>query len=457
MLLFVSTASASPVIVGEPTILGPPSSVHDVPGEGYDGNTLYWVLTRGLEAPEVNAALWEATFPEGIYQVEAWIPLKEGYTYARYDMVHSRQSSEVRLHQADFGNEWVTLGTYAFDGSEASVRSTDAAGYPEEQLAWDAMRWTPVSAIPPNIETQEGVTTVIEPQVSGPEEFVVHFVGVGYHGHLLRVYARGAGETPVNSATWTAPLAAGEYAVEAFIPNEHAEAEVGYTVHAYTGETTVEVHQKSYSNLWVKLGDFSFGDEGGTVTTNDATGIKKEEIAWDALRFTEISPVSKTEERPSTSGTSEGPPTGTPRSPVPAEPVVPEQDGLIAFVPHGLYLGRKGARVAGTHVYTIRALYPVPRSLTLSYRCLPCVIVTTPLRLRPHSRIPVTHTSHAQGDLRKLVGKAWLYKGTQLQVEVSEHGYRPRRYLYRLPGSGSVPAPMECTAATPASVKGCAP
>ena len=89
MLGFVSAASAAPVIVGEPTILGPTSSVHDVPGEGYEGNTLYWVLTRGLEEPEVNAALWEAALPEGIYQVEAWIPLKQGYTYARYDITHT--------------------------------------------------------------------------------------------------------------------------------------------------------------------------------------------------------------------------------------------------------------------------------------------------------------------------------------------------------------------------------
>ncbi len=459
-----SVASASPVIVGEPTILGPPSSVHEVPGEGYEGNTLYWVLARGLEEPEVNAALWETPLPEGIYQVEAWIPLKEGYTYARYDMSHSGHSSEVRLHQADFGNEWVTLGTYAFDGSEASVRSTDAAGYPEEQLVWDAMRWTPVSAIPPNIETEEGVTTVIEPQVAGPEELVVHFVGVGYHGHLLRVYARGAGEAPVELATWTAQLAAGEYSVETFIPSEHAEAEVGYSVHASTGETTVEVHQKSYNNIWVKLGDFSFGDEGATVTTNDATGVKHEEIAWDALRFTAIPPASITEERPSTGGPSGGSSNGAPTqtnlqatNPVPVEQIVPEQDGLIAFVPHGLHLGRKGLRVDGAHVYTIRALYPAPRSLTLSYRCLPCVIVTTPLTLRPHSTIPLTRVSHAHGDLRKLVGKVMLYKGTQLQAEVSEHGYRSRRYLYRLPGSGKVHEPTECTATTPVSVKGCAP
>ena len=236
------------------------------------------------------------------------------------------------------------------------MRSTDAAGYPEEQLVWDAMRWTPVSAIPPNIETQEGVTTVIEPQVSGPEEFVVKFVGVGYHGHLLRVYARGAGEAPVNSATWTAPLAAGEYSVEAFIPNEHAEAEVGYTVHASTGETTVEVHQKSYNDLWVKLGDFSFGDEGATVTTNDAAGVKKEEIAWDAIRFTAIPQPSPGKAKEPTSGNeSHGGTTTQPINQLPnlalVEPMVPEQNGLVDFAKLGLRLGRHGPKLA-SHGYS---------------------------------------------------------------------------------------------------------
>jgi len=247
--------------------------------------------------------------------------------------------------------------------------------------------------------------------------------------------------------------------VEAFIPNEHAEAEVGYTVHASTGESTVEVHQKSYNDLWVKLGDFSFDGGGAAVTTNDATGVKKEEIAWDALRFTPISTPPKTEERPSTSGASGGSPNGTPAQIIPnlalVEPMVPEQNGLVDFAKLGLRLGRRGPKLA-SHGYSIRRLYPVPKSLKLSYRCLPCVVVSLPLRLRSGSRTPRTHTIRTHGDLRRLVGKRLLYKGTQLQVEASEHGYRPRRYLYRLPGNGPVAAPIECTAATPASVKGCA-
>ncbi len=455
--VLAAAQTARATIVAEPSILGASQNIHESEGAGWEGNTVYWVSTQGLEKPEVNAALWETALAQGDYRVEAWIPKKLGYTYARYDLAHSGQTSEVRLRQSNFGDEWVTLGNYAFDGSTARVRSTDAAGYPGEQLAWDAVRWTPVMEIPPNVEEQGNSTTINEPQISGPDGFAVRFVGVGYHGDLIRADARGAGETAVNTATWHVGLPVGEYAVEAFIPAEHAEAETTYTVDEAHGEKQVGIAQKGYNNLWVKLGVFSFGGNGATVTSTDATGMKGQEIAWDAMRFTAspITPPRSKEEVPTGGGETSKEIAPPPQVPL-VEPLVPEQDQPVEFERRGLHLRRGGPRVDDRDSYSIKALYPVPKTLSLRYRCLPCVIVGSPLKLKRHTHIPITRLSYGHGDLRQLVNKKIFFKGTVLQVEAYEPGYRRRLYSYRLPGRGEVEGAVECNESTPTTVRGCA-
>jgi hypothetical protein len=276
--MLTAAQPAGAVLVVEPTVQGASGSVHHEAAGGFEGG-YDWVDTQGIDNPEVNAGLWEPFIPSGLYQVEAWQPLAAGFTYARYEVTHGGKASEVRLRQSNFGAQWVVLGTYFFDGSAASVRSTDSAGLPGEQLAWSAMRWTAVATLPPNVETEGTATTVNEPLVSGPEEFVVRFVGIGYRGDLLRTHAQGAGASVTNTASWHVPLNAGEYSVQAFIPREHAEAEVPYTVHALDGNHTVTLKQKSYNDLWVPLGNFTFGSAGATVTSTDATGAKEEEIS----------------------------------------------------------------------------------------------------------------------------------------------------------------------------------
>lgn len=390
----------------------------------------------------MNAALWEPLVGEGLYQVEAWIPIEAGYTYARYQITHSGRASEVRLRQSNFGAEWITLGTYAFDGSTASVRSTDAAGLPGEQLAWSAMRWTTVTALLANIQSEGATTTINEPQVSGPEEFVVRFVGVGYRGDLLRVHAQGAGASAVNTAIWHVPLSPGEYSVEAFIPREHAEAEVPYTIKALTGDQTVTLKQRSYNDLWVKLGDFSFGSAGATITSTDAAGVKEEEIAWDALRFTAHAPPGG---GTSGGGTGGGTPGGggpgsgasthgggTGRVRVPAQ-----KKRLLSFEPLRVRSGPGRFRRGPFDAYRLGAIHPSPATLTMHYRCRLCLFIRHPLRLRPGTQTPYTWTSHRTGEIASLFGRPF-YRGTVLEVTVTQTLELPRHYIYRFPGAGKV-------------------
>jgi hypothetical protein len=409
---------------------------------GYD-----WVLTQGIDNPEVNAGFWEAPLSEGAYQVEAFIPKEIGATYARYLITHASHSSEVRLRQSNFADEWVVLGDYAFGSSQSSVRSTDSAGYPSEQLAWSAMRFTPLATIPPDIEVSGATTTINEPQISGPEGFVVRFVGVGFRGDLLRAYASGASATVVNSATWSVPLAAGEYTLEAYIPKEHAEAEVSYIVHSLSGDSTVPVSQESFNNLWVPLGNFHFGPSGASVTSTDATGVKEEEIAWDALRFKLIS-LDKTEEKTTTT-LDEKPVVKMVEPPGPTiEPLLsPPPEPLLDLPPFQIKSGPRHHRHRGPgDSYKLRAILAGSAAIKLHYHCNPCLRIPIPVRLHPHSQIPITRTSKGSGDLHALINEDF-YKGTVLEVQVSEPGYRPLLYTYRLHGHGHTAEPKVCPAA----------
>jgi hypothetical protein len=441
--VLVVAQPAAAVLVAEPTVLGPSGSVHHEETGGFEGG-YDWVDTQGIDNPEINAGLWEPFIPSGLYQVEAWQPLAAGYTYARYEITHSGKANEVRLRQSNFGAQWVTLGTYFFDGSAASVRSTDSAGLPKEQLAWSAMRWTPVATLPPNVVTESTTTTINEPLVSGPEEFVVRFVGIGYRGDLLRVHAQGEGASAVNTASWRVPLSAGEYTVEAFIPREHAEAQVSYTVQALDGNHSVALKQKSYNDLWVTLGDFTFGSAGATVTSTDATGVKEEEIAWDALRFVArpVSPPPGGVAGQTPGGGDKAGGTGTvkPGGGSPegsnSKSIVPAQaKNLLTFGPLRIHTSVRGAHRAD--VYELISTRPVPGTLKLSYRCRMCLFVTLPLRLHAGSAVPYTHRSRRVGEIAALFGKPF-YRGSNIEITVSATGMQPRHYDYRFPGSRKV-------------------
>jgi hypothetical protein len=457
-LVAAAGAEGAAVLVREPTVLGPSGEVHHVNTGGYEAG-FDWVLTQGIDNAEVNAALWEPTLGEGAYQVEAFIPKEIGATYARYTITHAGKSSEVRLRQSNFAAEWVVLGDYLFDASQASVRSTDAAGYPGEELAWSDMRFTALATLPANVESDGEETTVNEPAVSGPEGFIVRFVGVGYRGDLLRIYARGAGATAVNAATWTAPLARGEYAVEAFIPAEHAEAEVDYTVHARDGAHVVPVLQKSYNNLWVALGTYKLDEAGAAVSADDATGVREQEIAWDAVRFRliKLEPLEKAAAEPEAGGQGVKGPASAGRGEqlvAPPPPAVAVPKRLLEFL-HLRVKAAPGHRPNPQNLYKIAALLHAG-SLTARYRCAPCLVVRLPFKLRPHSNVPYTIRSKAEGGLKALIEREdELYAGTVLEVELSEPGHSPELVTYRLRTRARIERSRPCPAA-PGPIGACA-
>jgi hypothetical protein len=471
LLASVAGAGAATVIDDTPTILGPVASVHHETGEGWNG-TLDWVNAQGLTNPEVNAARWDVSLSPSPYLVEAYIPRQHGLTYARYAITHAGATTEVRLNQHDFGDVWVSLGTYQFDGGTSSVRSTDSAGQTVgEDLVWDAIRFTPVSGIPPSVETSGTTTYVDEPQVSGPGDDVVRFVGIGFRDDLLRTYAQGDGATTVNSATWTAPIDAGTYDVAAYIAREHGAAAVSYDVRAAGGVVTVPINQSSFQDTWVPLGRFTFGPGGAVVTSDDATSHIGDEIDWDALRFTQVPPGSTnsgagagdtgggpmpTTGTGSTVTTLPGPPTnpGTVKTPgrTPAataqEPLVADQRrSLLVFAPLAITI--PGSRTRTGDAYRLASTRRSSTSITLRYRCGPCKFLSVHPTLRNGRVIPQVDPSGSMTFAR--LHRRILYKGTILHVTAARKKHRSRLYTFRLTGHGRV----RCTVGRSLTGKAC--
>jgi hypothetical protein len=367
---------------------------------------------------------------------------------------HGGQTEEVRLRQEDFGDSWVTLGTFAYDDTTASVRATDAAGTAGEQLAWDAMRWTP-AAIPPNVDTDGATTTVDDPEISGPSDFVTHFVGVGFHDDLLRTYAQGANGRSVTSATWRPSVADGTYDVEAYVPSQHGSTQVGYSVSSAAGPLHVVVDQRAYRDVWVSLGRYALDHASASVTSDDATGVRGEEIAWDAVRFEQQDPAPVAqpvivEQQASDSVPTETVPvsaptaaagshvsttTTAPPARVVGKPLIRRQRAdLLVFDRRPLLVAGRGTGLLD--IYELVDIRPTGAKVRLSYRCGPCLVLRRKADLLPSGRPPTTAVRgrlSASHLLHRL-----LYKGSAIRVVATQAGRRSRTYAYRLQGARKI-------------------
>lgn len=97
-------------------------------------------------------------------------------------------------------------------------------------------------------------------------------------------------------ARWSPAITvSGRYEVAAFIPQRHStSANARYkiaNIKGTTGEVVVNVDQSRQNNLWVTLGVFDLDratNGAGTVFLNDLTGESGKELAFDAIRWRQI-------------------------------------------------------------------------------------------------------------------------------------------------------------------------
>ncbi len=89
---------------------------------------------------------------------------------------------------------------------------------------------------------------------------------------------------------------AGRYEISVFIPGTHATTKrARYKLHGVkgiSGEKLIEVNQSRYYDQWVSLGIFEFDPAAtptaGVIFLNDLTGEKGRQIAFDAIRWRQI-------------------------------------------------------------------------------------------------------------------------------------------------------------------------
>ena len=114
--------------------------------EGYNGH-LYWTQNNDWARPGYNWGRWYPTLSAGRYEVFVYIP--DRYTTsakARYWISHGAGFTQRLVNQSAYSDEWVSLGTYTFQGDNRDyVSLADVTGetYLSRLLAWDAMKFVP--------------------------------------------------------------------------------------------------------------------------------------------------------------------------------------------------------------------------------------------------------------------------------------------------------------------------
>jgi murein DD-endopeptidase MepM/ murein hydrolase activator NlpD len=92
----------------------------------------------------------------------------------------------------------------------------------------------------------------------------------------------------------------GFWEISAFVPTQHSHTmNARYKIHGIAGQTSdfeVRIAQEKLDGLWVSLGIFNFPPNtpiAGVVFLNDLTGETDKEIAFDAIRWREVTGIAQ--------------------------------------------------------------------------------------------------------------------------------------------------------------------
>lgn len=124
---------------------GAASNWHSAP-EGFGGE-LNWTRNSESARPGYNWVRWYPNVTPGLYQVEAYIPQRFTTTAnARYFVIHEGGSTLRTVDQSLNGGQWVSLGTYRFNGSPGEYVMLSDVTFEDNAsrlIAFDAVRWVP--------------------------------------------------------------------------------------------------------------------------------------------------------------------------------------------------------------------------------------------------------------------------------------------------------------------------
>ena len=114
--------------------------------EGY-GNNLLWTKNNDRVRPNYNWVRWYPGLKAGRYEVSVYIPHRFTTTaQARYWISHGDGVTLRIVNQSAYSNQWVSLGTYRFQGNSndyVSLADVTFEPYLSRLIAFDAVKWVP--------------------------------------------------------------------------------------------------------------------------------------------------------------------------------------------------------------------------------------------------------------------------------------------------------------------------
>jgi hypothetical protein len=113
--------------------------------EGYGGSML-WTYNNDKIRPNYNWARWYPDLEAGKYEVFVHIPYRYTTTaQARYWVHHAGGYTLRIVDQSRYDDDWVSLGTYWFNGAGGYVSLADVTyePYVSRLIAFDAVKWEP--------------------------------------------------------------------------------------------------------------------------------------------------------------------------------------------------------------------------------------------------------------------------------------------------------------------------
>ncbi|MCK5833097.1 hypothetical protein KAH81_05435 [bacterium] len=248
-------------------------------------NTMWWISSTSATDPSDDTCFstWTPNLPDRRnYELFAHIPAVNSVASARYAVNHDFGTDTVIVRQADFFDEWVSLGTYSFEaGAGGTVYLGDATGFADERIGFDALWWSNRGELP----APDTLVTLSSNgfRWQGPISYR-RIVPGGVEGTTY--WTNSISHTPdVNGGWWRPQLPiSSNYSVCIFIPGEHNQAEVSYQIKHVFGVDTVTTDQSLYSDEWVQLGTWRFNSsDSNYVYVGDCTGTTGENIAIDAV------------------------------------------------------------------------------------------------------------------------------------------------------------------------------
>ena len=250
---------------------------------GYFGR-MWWTYSTVATDPADDTCFctWTPNLPDRrFYQLFVYVAALNGVASARYAVNHDFGTDTVVVRQADYFDEWVSLGTFSFEaGAGGSVYLGDGTGISGEQIGFDAIWWSDRGALP----APDTLVTISSDgfRWKGPIAYR-RIVAGGIEGTTY--WTNSITHPPdVNGAWWRPQLPmANDYAVYVYVPFEHAEASVTYKINHAFGLATVVLDQSAHHGEWVRLGSWRFvpGDS-VYLYVGDCTGTSGENIAIDA-------------------------------------------------------------------------------------------------------------------------------------------------------------------------------